>query len=132
MHKIFSRIVIGLLILFGLYIMLGNLDSLLDYQDFKMIIVYGLDLAKDAIHIYLGFLAWLISVLFFHRSPRTPQVLVLGFVFSLLMELADIRGDWIQYRSPDWMGSLHDIVHTNMIPTLLFIFFRTYKEEEIK
>lgn len=129
MHTFLSRSVILLLILFGAYIILGNLESLLDYQDFKMVIVHGLDLAKDAIHIYLGFLAWLISVLFFHKSPRSPHVLILGFVLSLLMELADLRGEVIQYRAPDWGGSLHDIINTNFIPALLLFFFQTHKDK---
>jgi hypothetical protein len=84
-----------------------------DYQDFKLLWLSVLPLTKDAIHIYIGFLALLVALIVFRRRITSYWALVPGLVVSLAMEVFDLRDGF------GWGASLKDLVNTNLIPLLL-------------
>ncbi|SRR5688500_6598395 len=84
-----------------------------DYQDFKLLWLSVLPITKDAIHIYIGFLALLVALIVFRRRITSYWALVPGLVVSLAMEVFDLRDGF------GWGASLKDLVNTNLIPFLL-------------
>jgi hypothetical protein len=88
------------------------------YQLFKLWWVSVLPLTKDAIHIYVGFLCLLGSVIVWRRKLSSWWALLPGFLLSLLMEYFDLRDGF------GWEASLHDIVNTNLMPLVLVLLAR--------
>jgi hypothetical protein len=84
-----------------------------DYQDFKLLWLSVLPITKDAIHIYIGFLALLVALIVFRRRITSYWALAPGLVLSLAMEVFDLRDGF------GWGASLKDLVNTNLIPLLL-------------
>ena len=84
-----------------------------DYQDFKLLWLSVLPITKDAIHIYIGFLALVVALIVFRRRITSYWALVPGLVVSLAMEVFDLRDGF------GWGASLKDLVNTNLIPFLL-------------
>ena len=84
-----------------------------DYQDFKLLWLSVLPLTKDAIHIYIGFLALLVALILFRRRITSYWALVPGLLVSLAMEVFDLRDGF------GWGASAKDLVNTNLIPFLL-------------
>lgn len=62
-----------------------------DFQRIKLMVVSGLGLAKDGVHIYVGVAAFLFSVFVLRRSVRSFSALVPGLVLTLVAELIDLR-----------------------------------------
>jgi hypothetical protein len=94
------------------------------YQLFKIHFLSLVPLAKDAIHIYIGFACLLLALLVLRRPLRSFWVLVPGLVVSLAMELFDLRDDqaWLgRYR---FSASLKDVLNTNVIPLILVLLAR--------
>ena len=89
------------------------------FQEFKLQVVQLLHLAKDAIHVYVGFACFMIAVVLFRRSPRTIQALVPGLILSLLVEVVDLHDDSRSVGHLRWAASVKDIVNTNLIPVVL-------------
>lgn len=89
------------------------------YTDFKDLIVSVTHLSKDAIHIYIGFICLLASVVILRRSLTSYRVLVPGGIISCAIEVLDwVDGYWF-FSGILWRSSLHDLVNTNLIPVLL-------------
>ena len=91
------------------------------FQEYKLQLVQLLHLAKDAIHIYIGFACFMLAVALFRRSPRTIQALIPGLILSLMLEVLDLRDDLVSTGHLRWSASLKDIVNTNLIPVVLFM-----------
>jgi len=91
------------------------------FQEYKLQLVQLLHLAKDAIHIYIGFACFMLAVALFRRSPRTIQALIPGLILSLMLEVLDLRDDLVSRGHLRWSASLKDIVNTNLIPVVLFM-----------
>ncbi len=89
-----------------------------NYQLFKLWWVSVLPLTKDAIHIYVGFLCLLGSVIVLRRRLSSFAALLPGFLLSLLMEYFDLRDGF------GWAASLHDVVNTNLMPLVLVLLAR--------
>lgn len=84
-----------------------------DYQIFKLWWLAVLPLTKDAIHVYIGFLCLLISLIVFRRRLTSYWAIVPGLVVSVLMEILDLRAGY------GWGASAKDLVNTNLIPVVL-------------
>jgi hypothetical protein len=84
-----------------------------DYQDWKLLWLSVLPLTKDAIHIYVGFLAFLGSLLLLRLRITSYFALLPGLVISLAMEVFDLRDGF------ELAESVKDLVNTNLIPFLL-------------
>jgi hypothetical protein len=89
-----------------------------DYQLFKLWWVSVLPLTKDAIHIYVGFLCLLGSLIVWRRKLTSFWALLPGFLLSLVMEYFDLRDGF------GWAASLHDVVNTNLMPLVLVLLAR--------
>ena len=91
------------------------------FQEYKLQLVQLLHLAKDAIHIYIGFACFMLAVTLFRRSPRTIQALIPGLILALMLEIIDLRDDLLSSGNLRWSASLKDIVNTNLIPVVLYM-----------
>ena len=89
-----------------------------DYQVFKLWWVSVLPLTKDAIHVYIGFLCLLLSLILFRRKLGSFTALIPGLIVSVAMEVFDLRDGYA------WLESLKDIVNTNLIPFLFITLAR--------
>jgi len=89
-----------------------------NYQLFKLWWVSVLPLTKDAIHIYVGFLCLLGSMIILRRKLSSWWALLPGFLLSLVMEYFDLRDGF------GWTASVHDVVNTNLMPLVLVLLAR--------
>ena len=89
-----------------------------NYQIFKLWLIAALPLAKDAIHIYIGFLCLFLALILFRRKLGSFTALIPGLLVSLAMEAFDLRDGY------GWMESVKDIVNTNLLPFLLVLLTR--------
>ena len=88
------------------------------YQVFKLWWVSVLPLAKDAIHVYIGFLCLVFALVVLRRRLTSFWALVPGILLSLVMEYFDLRDGF------GWQESVKDIINTNFIPLLLILLAR--------
>ena len=95
-----------------------------NYPELKELILSLVQLTKDAVHIYVGFLCLLVSVIILRRSLASYSALILGLIVSCIMEIFDLRHNLIVTGSLHLAGSLHDLINTNMIPFLLVLLTR--------
>jgi len=89
-----------------------------NYQIFKLAWLSVLPLTKDAIHIYIGFLCFLVALLALRRKLTSFWALLPGFLVSCAMEYFDLRDGY------GLLASAKDVVNTNFIPLLLVLFSR--------
>jgi hypothetical protein len=89
-----------------------------NYQVFKLGWLAVLPLTKDAIHIYIGFLCFLVALILFRRSLTSYTALVPGLLVSLTLEVFDLRDGF------GWLASLKDVINTNLIPFVLVLLAR--------
>jgi hypothetical protein len=89
-----------------------------DYQLFKLWWTAILPLAKDAIHIYIGFFCFLVALLLLRIRLTSLWSLVPGLAVSLAMEVFDLRDGY------DLAESAKDLINTNLIPCLLVLLAR--------
>ena len=89
-----------------------------NYQVFKLWWVSVLPLAKDAIHIYIGFLCLFLALVLFRRKLGSFTALIPGLVVAVVMEILDLRDG---YRL---LESVKDVVNTNLLPFLLVLLAR--------
>jgi len=75
-------------------------------------------------HIYVGFLAFLLSGVFLRRKYSEPVCLLPGLVISILMEALDLGDDWITANHIGWNFYVYGFVTTNLLPLVLFLFIR--------
>lgn len=94
------------------------------YQALKMRVLETVPLAKDAVHIYVGVAALLVSVFLLRRSIRSPSALVLGFLLSLAMEALDVRDSLAARSGVSWLPTVKDLLNTNAIPVLIVLLAR--------
>jgi len=89
-----------------------------DYQLWKLAWMSVLPLTKDAIHVYIGVLCLLVSLLLLRRRMSSFWALVPGLVLSGTMEYFDLRDGF------GWSASAHDLINTNLIPLILVLLAR--------
>ena len=88
------------------------------YQLFKLGLLAVLPLAKDAIHVYIGFLCLLVALILFRRKLSSFTALIPGLVVACILEVFDLRDGFA------WQESLKDIVNTNLMPFVLVLLAR--------
>lgn len=89
-----------------------------NYQIFKLAWLSVLPLTKDAIHVYIGFLCLLVSLIVLRRKLTSFWALALGVAVSIAMEIFDLRDGF------SLLASAKDLVNTNLIPLLLVLLAR--------
>jgi hypothetical protein len=94
------------------------------YQSLKLRVLSIVPLAKDAMHVYIGFGCYAATVLLFRLPLGSARALVPGFLAALGMEVFDLRDDWRAAGHLRWAASLKDVVNTNLIPLAVVILAR--------
>jgi hypothetical protein len=94
------------------------------YQALKLRVLAILPLAKDAIHVYIGFGCYAAALLLFRWPLGSARALIPGFLVSLAMEFIDLRDNLRANGRLLWADSLKDIVNTNLIPLLVVLIAR--------
>ncbi len=89
------------------------------YQSFKVLLLSLVPLTKDAVHIYIGMIVLLVTVVGFHRPLGSWKTLLPVVLFSLLMELIDLYDDIQWLGHPRWSASLHDMFNTTFWPAVI-------------
>ena len=89
-----------------------------NYQLFKLGLLAVLPLAKDAIHVYIGFLCLLVALILFRRKLSSFTALIPGLLFACALEVLDLRDGFA------WQESVKDIVNTNLMPFVLVLLAR--------
>lgn len=97
------------------------------YQQFKPILLDFFNLSKDAIHIHIGFFCLIIFLLISRRKLDSWIILIPGLFISILMEILDLRDDYVYTETLRFSASLHDLVNTNLIPFILVILAKRRK-----
>lgn len=89
------------------------------YTEIKEIAAQELRLARDALHIYGGFLIF-VAILFAARTRRPEWWMVLpGFFLSVLIEVLDVLGFGGVFGDPPTLWeAAKDVTNTNAIPVL--------------
>jgi hypothetical protein len=88
------------------------------YQLFKLGVLAVVPLAKDAIHVYIGFLCLLAALIVLRRKLSSFTALIPGLLVACAMEFFDLRDGF------PWQESVKDIVNTNLIPLVLVLLAR--------
>jgi hypothetical protein len=96
------------------------------YQNLKISILQMIPLSKDAIHIYIGLIVFLISVHFLKRRFGLAYALLPPLVVSLAMEAWDLRDDYVYKGELAWENSLHDLFNTNTVPLIFYLYLRFF------
>jgi hypothetical protein len=100
------------------------------YQDLKPMILDVLLVSKDAIHIHVGFLAFVFAFTIAPKKRRALYLIGIPFTLSLVMELLDFCSDMSEGRSFVFSHHLHDLLNTNFIPVVLtLILTKKYSQE---
>jgi len=94
------------------------------YQGLKLRVLSIVPLAKDAIHVYIGFGCYAATALLFRLPLGSARALLPGFLVSLGMEYFDLRDNLRAHGRLLWADSLKDIVNTNLIPLVLVLLAR--------
>ena len=92
------------------------------YQRLKIEFLSVVELSKDAVHVYIGVLCLLVTLLLIRRVRW--MALLPGLVVSLAMEAIDLRDNWRDDERLHWKASLHDVLNTNALPVLLVAVLR--------
>ena len=96
------------------------------YQHLKLWLLPQVGLSKDAVHIYIGVVCLLISVVVFRLPLSSWKALILGLVVAVIMESLDLRDDLASFGHFRWAASLKDVVNTNLIPLLMVLLAKRY------
>lgn len=94
------------------------------FQSMKHEIVHFASLSKDALHIYVGMGAFLISSAFASKGLRSVFALAVVVVLAMLGEVLDARDDLRKLGHWRYMSSLHDFANTLFWPLVLWLLAR--------
>ena len=94
------------------------------YQALKLRVLAVIPLAKDAVHVYIGFGCYAASILLLRLPLGSGRALLPGLLVSLGMEALDLRDDWQGTGHLHWAASVKDVVNTNLIPVALVLIAR--------
>ena len=93
-------------------------------QTVKFWLVDHLDLAKDALHVYVGLFLFLGGAALFRWPLRSWRPIALVAAAALIGEIWDLRDSWV-YRTPVHLaGNWKDVWNTLFWPTALFLLAR--------
>jgi len=93
-------------------------------QSLKLDIVAATGLSKDALHVYLGLISWLLAAALWRKSIATLKPWLVALLVAVIIEGFDAFDDWVQLGRWRYLASLHDLVNTMFWPTLLSLLAR--------
>lgn len=94
------------------------------FQSFKHEIATGVGMSKDALHIYFGLTAFLVTSAVVRQGLRSWAPLLVTLAVALLGELLDARDNFRTYGQWRIGASIHDIVQTMFWPLVLSLLAR--------
>ena len=94
------------------------------FQSMKHEIVHFASLSKDALHIYVGMGAFLISSAFASKGLRSVFPIIVVAALAVLGEVLDARDDLRKFGHWRFVSSLHDIANTLFWPLALWLLAR--------
>lgn len=103
----------------------------MNYQSMKPIILNFLHVSRDAIHMHVGFGCLVLTLLFTKKKLNSFYSILPGFIVSIIMELLDLRDDYVARGVLKFGASLHDLVNTNFIPFILVLLAKWKKTKLI-
>ena len=89
-------------------------------QSAKLVLMDATDLAKDALHIYVGLGVMLIVAIAFKRSLSDWRPLAAVALASVAGEIWDVVDTFAHGATPRWNANWKDIWNTMFWPTVLF------------
>lgn len=89
------------------------------FQNLKLQLVAFFDLSKDALHVHIGLLAFVIVLVLVRRKGRFVIAWAAVVLIAVAGELLDMRDDVASLGRWRWGASVHDIVNTVFWPTVL-------------
>ena len=98
------------------------------YQQFKIVVIDGSGLGKDALHIYVGMAVYLTVRIALRRPIWMAWAAVL--LAALAGEWLDIQGEYLRGRLAPEAGHWHDIWNTAFWPTALAVVERWWPRRE--
>lgn len=93
-------------------------------QSLKLIVVHAAGLSKDALHIYVGLIVFVVVAIAVRRRPASYFPLIAVVVAAILGELVDMRDDIKSLGAWRWRASLHDVVNTVFWPFVITLLIR--------
>jgi len=94
------------------------------FQHAKLALVALLGLPKDALHIYVGLLVFLVSAWLLRRSLRSFVPLGAVLLAALAGEAWDLIDTARSGKALMWRASWHDLWNTAFWPAVLFLLAR--------
>lgn len=91
------------------------------YADLKIFIEAYTGLERDALHIHIALLVYLLAMFLFRQSRRSRLPWLVVLAFELLNELLDIRRTQMLGEPIQWAESLKDLWNTMLWPTILLL-----------
>jgi hypothetical protein len=91
------------------------------FQSIKLSIIAASQLSRDALHIYVGLATWLVAAWLFRRPLRSYAPLLAVLLVAVLVEVVDLRDDWVTRGRLRWWASAHDLANTLFWPTVLLL-----------
>jgi hypothetical protein len=91
------------------------------YQNIKLHFLSLVHLSKDAVHIYIGLIVFIIYVVIFKKSLSSFKSLVPVLIIAVAMDAFDLWDDFHSLGHCRWGSSLYDIINTLFWPFILVI-----------
>lgn len=82
------------------------------------------DLSKDALHVHIGVLLYLGACMLFRWKVRDARPWLLVLTIALVNEALDLRYHHAVTQELLWPDSVHDMLNTMALPTVLFLVAR--------
>ncbi len=94
------------------------------FQSFKHDVVQFAALSKDALHVYVGLVVFLVVVAFARKGLKSGWALLAVVGVAVVGELLDLRDEMRSRDHMNWAASLHDLLNTCFWPLLLWLLAR--------
>ena len=94
------------------------------FQGLKLDVVAFVGLSKDALHVYVGLIVFLIAAAIARQGLRSTGAVIAVLVVAVLGEIFDIRDNLTRFGVWRLGASVHDIVNTLFWPTALWLLAR--------
>lgn len=96
----------------------------LTFQDLKFDVMSVVGLSKDALHVYVGLIVFLVAAAVVKPGLRSRLPLLAVFLVALLGEILDVRYNLRTFHRGRLMASVHDLVNTMFWPLALWLLAR--------
>lgn len=94
------------------------------FQSFKHDLGTFVGLSKDALHVYFGLTAFLLTAAVVRQGLRSSAPLLVALAVAITGELLDARDNFRTYGQWRIGASIHDIVNTMFWPLALWLLAR--------